>query len=192
MNFYQLVDFIRSAGCKVILHNREELRVNKCEGTFTVTEKGNPVISIAMKAFADERQRALTLLHEFAHFMQWQTGYWDLVHKENDGWNTVDKYLRYSRRTIPSEEIKKARRAVLLLEYDAEMRTINLARFFGIEMDEEEYLQWANNYMLQIKWALENREWKYPKLEHKISRRVSTVKNLLAPLTREEKKIIEG
>lgn len=192
MDFYQLVCFIRSIGCKVILHDRKELRINKCEGTFSITENGNPVISLAMRGFKNEKHKILTLLHEFAHFVQWKTGYWDLVHRENDGWDTVDKYIRYVRKRISEDEIKKARRTVLLLEYDAEMRTINLARYFSIPIDESEYLQWANNYMLQIKWALENKEWKYPELDYKISRKVISVKNLLAPLTREEKKIIGG
>lgn len=192
MDFYQLVRYIRQLGCKVILHDRKELRVNKCEGTFTISKRGNPVISLAMRAFDNDSERILTLLHEFAHFVQWKIGYWDRIHDETDGWGVVDQYLKNTRTLIPKEEIKKARRTVLLLEYDAELRTISLARYFGIPINEEEYLQWANNYMLQIKWALETREWRYPKLDHKISKKVSSVKNLLAPLTKEEKKIIEG
>lgn len=179
-------------GCAVRLYNKFELKGAKCEATFCISKKGNPVISLAVLGFSDEQSMVYTLLHEYAHYLQWVEGYWDKVHGENEGWDTVDKFLRYKRKRIKEAEIKTARRTVLLLEYDAEMRTINLARFFGIRMDEADYLQSANSYMLSIKWALESKQWKHPELDTKVSRKVSGVNTLLAPLTDKEKKIMEG
>lgn len=192
MVFYELVEFIRREGCAVRLYNRTELKGAKCEATFCISKNENPVIAIALLGFQDEESMVYTLLHEYAHYLQWVDGYWDKVHKENEGWDTVDKYLRYKRKRITEEQIKTARRTVLLLEYDAEMRTINLARFFCIRMNEADYLQSANTYMLSIKWALENKQWKYPELDKQVSRKVSGVNTLLAPLTSKEKKIMEG
>lgn len=191
MDFYQLVGYIRQLGCRVNLYERTELRVNKCEGTFQISKKGNPVISIAMKGFETDNDRLLTLLHEFAHYIQWVTGYWGILHRETDGWDIVDKFLRYKRRKLSQEEIIKARRSVLLLEYDAELRTISLAKFFSIPIDELGYLQSANAYILQIKWALETKKWG-SEIERydDIDAGVFTVENLLAPLTHKEKNLI--
>ena len=192
MDFDKLVKFIKWTGCFVRLYTKSELKGAKCEATFCVSVKGNPTISIALLGFSDDETLIHTLLHEYAHYLQWVDGYWDKVHGKNDGWDIVDKHLRYKRKKLTGEQIKTARRTVLLLEYDAEMRAINLARFFSIHMNEADYLQSANSYMLSIKYAFENKQWKHPELDTKISRKVAGVNNLLAPLTSKEKKIMEG
>jgi hypothetical protein len=190
VNFYELVSHIRGLGCRVYLYDRKELKVNKCEGTFQVSKKGNPVIAIAMGAFDDDYDRLLTLMHEFCHFLQWKDGFWNDVHKESEGWDVVDKYIRYTRKKIQKEDVKKAREAVLLLEYDAEIRTLDLARCLSIDIDSENYIRDANNYILQIKWAIETKSWKFPAHHEDISSTIMTRKSLLAPLTNRDKKIM--
>jgi hypothetical protein len=191
MDFHQLVSFVRQCGCQVRLYDRVQLKVNECEGTFQVSKKGNPVISMATKGLS-QRDLFFVLLHEFAHYLQWRTGYFDYLHGASQGWDTVDKYIRYKRKKVGQADLSVARNVVLAIEYDAEMRTIDLARFFNIELDEETYIRDSNNYILQIKWATENKKWDYPAEPEKIEARVKRPIFLFHRLTKEEKKIMEG
>lgn len=176
----ELVRIIKDAGCRVRLFNREILSDDSA-ATFD-TSKAGPIICVATKYKSNKEIRKL-LLHEFGHFKQWQAGFTDLVENICNGWEIVDKWLRGAH--VESDLLDSAMVAVVLLEYDAEMRSLDIAKELGIRVSKKKAWDHAHSYITAIKWCIVNRQWQpYDKLHMHYDR--LTPKQVTAKLTNKE------
>jgi len=189
MNFSELATFIKADGCLLRLYKRKSLlKVAQCLGTFDISKKKNPIISLATKGHG-QLTLIRTLLHEYAHYRQHKEGYFDTVEGVVKGWEVLDKWLngrRYDEKTLAM-----ARNCVVLIEYDAEIRTIQLARTLGVDIgDVGDYLDDAHSYASHLKNVFRTRVWSpYRRLD--IQRRKLSPTEILATLTEEELKLLE-
>lgn len=188
MNFEQLVAHIKKDGCSVRLYSKELLQGAECMGTFDVSKKGNPIICLATLNHG-RLELIRTLLHEYGHYCQWKDGF--LSHAEGNvkGWDILDKWLRGKKYSKP--ELLRARNCVLLIEYDAEIRTIQLARALNIDIgDVEAYCNDAHSYIAHLKKVFVTRKWEqYGRLE--MIEKKLTPREVLAPLTPKEKFLLD-
>lgn len=190
MQFWQLVRLIKNNGCRVRLYNKDELRLAQCAGTFDITKSGNPLICIATKGHTRQELMQL-LLHEYAHFLQWKSGF---LHKLEgpdlkDGWDVFDKWFKRIKR-YNDKQLKHSRNAIVLIEYDADLRVLVLAKELGIDIgSHKDYIANAYSYVTLIKWAFKNKKWGcHP--DSGFSGKVRSPLEVLRPITRREEKII--
>jgi len=184
MDFNQLVQFIKMDGCSVrIYNNKRIMSVAQCTGTFDISKAGNPIISVATKG-----QRRIDLirilLHEYAHYRQWKDGFMGKAELISKGWDTLDKWLKGKQYT--NNQLYMARNCVVLIEYDAEIRTVQLSRNLGIDLgDNEDFLDNAHSYISHLKNVFRTRNWsRYKQLD--LCNIKLTPEQILAPLTKEE------
>lgn len=131
-----------------------------CEGIFDITDSGDPIILIATKNATELNAKKL-LLHEFSHFLQWKDGFMQTIESVIDGWKIFDKWI--GGKNYPVEVIDTAHKAILLLEYDAEIRSLQLARQLNIDIGpEDEYIREANDYITFLRCVRKTRDWSYP------------------------------
>lgn len=175
MNLEELAAYIRQRGCSVRLHNKKILSRQNCAGLFDLNKKGRPYISVAI---LDTKSNPLhVLLHEYCHYLQWQEGYLAKLEEPGtkDGWTILDDWTKGMR--FPKERLRMARGSILLMEYDAELRTIQKAKELGISLNAKNHLKDANGYIESIKKAFETR--KYAGYVESKCDRVMTIKEVL-------------
>lgn len=191
MDFNQLVDYVKKDGCVVRLYNRSELKCAQCTGTFDISKRGNPVISIAIRGHTKSELRSL-LLHEYAHFLQWRDGLLEVIEGPGfkEGWDHLDEWLKGKKRS--KAQLIYGRNSALYIEYDAEIRTLELSSKLNVDIgSHKEYIKDANSYMLLIKWCALNRKWDDRPAHDDINENIMTLEELLLPLTDREKEILE-
>lgn len=174
----------------VRLYNRHELKIAQCSGTFDVSKKGNPVISLAISGHTKLELRKL-LLHEYAHFLQWRDGTLNTLEGPNlkEGWDHIDEWLMGKKRS--KEQIFHGRNITLYIEYDAEMRTLDLSEQLNVDIgSHKEYIRDANSYALLIKWCVLHKKWGARPHDERISDKIMSMDELFLPLTKYEKKIL--
>jgi len=191
MQFWQLVSHIKNDGCNIRLYDKDELKVAQCAGTFDISKNGNPIICLATKGHTKQELMQL-LLHEYAHFLQWKSGF---LHKLEGadlklGWYVIDKWLKKTKR-YSDAELKWARDAVVLIEYDADLRVIELSKQFGVDIgSHKEYMANAYSYTTLIKWAAKNRKWDGHPGGSFFDGRIRSPQEILAEITPEEEEIL--
>ncbi len=193
MLFPQLVEYIKNAGCSIFLYDRKELKVAQCVGTFDIAKNGNPLICLATKGHTHIELMQI-LLHEYAHFLQWEEGFLHKLEGEDlkKGWDVFDLWLRKKKKYSP-EELVRSRNAVLLIEYDADLRVIDLAKELNIDIGSHiEHLENAYSYIVLIKWAFKNRKWDSHPGAGAFSGAPRTPKQILASLTTQEEEIVDN
>lgn len=191
MEFYELIKYVKKDGCMVRLYDKKELKLAQCMGTFDISKKGNPIISLAINGHTKMELRQL-LLHEYAHFLQWEDGTLKEIEgpKYKEGWDHLDEWLRGKYRS--KDKIIYSRNASLFIEYDAEMRTLDLAQKLNVDIgSHKDYIRESNSYILLIKWSALYRKWSYRPDSEKISNSIMDIKELFLPLTDEELEILE-
>jgi len=175
MNVKTLAAFVRSQGCPVRLYNKKILLGQNCAGLFDLNKRGRPYISVAM--LGDKNNPLHVLLHEYCHFLQWKDGYMMKLEEPGtkDGWTILDDWIKG--KEFSREQLRMARGAILLMEYDAELRTLQKARELGIKMNKRSHLKDSNGYIESIKKAFETR--KYAGYVESKCDRVMTIKEVL-------------
>jgi len=189
MDFDNLVKYIKSQGCKVYIY-RKKKKIDGAIGLFY--EEPVPNIKMATKGLG-KRIMMSTLLHEYAHFCQWKDGF----SKYLDGicWphNIHDEWIR-GKIELTEREIKMARATMLSVEYDAELRAIDMGNELKPKNFSETYhLKEAQSYMAAIKWSFANRsEWTKRPCWNLYPAKRLTHDELFAPLTNKEKEILKN
>jgi hypothetical protein len=188
MNFDALVKYIKAQGCKVTVY-RKKNKVNGSMGEFG--EDPRPHINIAVQGHS-KALIASTLLHEYAHFLQWKEGFSRYLDKICLAYTIQYDWL-HGNIELTDYERQIARNAMLSIEHDAESRAYNL----GVELEVEHFdpifhLQETQNYMASIKWSWKNRKEWAKRTPHSLwpSEKMGFNK-LFAPLTDTENKILK-
>jgi len=191
MNFWQLVRYIKADGCNLRLYNKEELKLAQCPGTFDISKNNNPIISLTIKGHSQVELMQL-LLHEYAHFLQWKSGFLHKLEGENLklGWDVLEKWLQKTKK-YTEEELKWARDAVVLIEYDADLRVLELSKQLGIDIgSHKDYMASSYSYITLLKWAAKHRKWDGPPDGSFFSGKLRTPQEILAEITPEEEQIL--
>ena len=192
MQFWQLVSLIKKQGCNIRLYNKEELKVAQCAGTFDITKGENPLICLATRGHTQQELLQL-LLHEYAHFLQWQEGMLHRFEGKNLklGWDVLDLWLRHIK-NFSDEKLSVARKAIILIEYDADIRVIEMAQQFGVDIGSHKtHMANAYSYITLIKWATKNRKWGSHPGEAYFDGRIRTPDEILLDITEEEEQILD-
>lgn len=188
MNLNDLVQFIRSQGCKVTIYKNKK-KIDNAIGLFY--EEPSPRIVLATKG-RSKKLVVSTLLHEFGHFCQWRdgfSGYFDAVcwpHNIHEDW--VSRKIE-----LTDLEKKMVRATMLSVEYDAEIRAIR----WGDELkpkhwDKDYHLREAQSYIAAIKWSfIHRKDWVKRPGAKKYPAKIMTHEKLFAPLTKSEKRILK-
>lgn len=187
MDQKELIRYIKDDGCRVRMY-RNKKYVNGAFGTFWIADAG-PIISIATRG-ESRKKITNTLLHEYGHYLQWKDGFSDAVEAICDPNITHWEWVRH-KIELSKREWKSARNAHLTLEWDAEVRGLNLAEELEIRpFDRDFYLRGAYGYMISIKWSWAYRKnWKRS-VQHKYSKPIMLdSETLYAPLTKKERKL---
>lgn len=156
LQFIQYVkDECKNVGVKVILGKGKNIKwsaTEKCSGYFDSEGK-----KLACATGWDDWIE--TLVHEFAHFTQWQenTAIWRICNELNST-TLVDDWLEGTE----VNDIKKHIGIVRDMELDNEKRTVELIRKFQLDIDIELYIKRANAYIYFHNWMKETRRWMKP------------------------------
>jgi hypothetical protein len=157
VDFDRLVKFVRDDGCPVRLYNKRKMKIAECMGTFDISKRGNPIISLAIQD-SSPLERRRVLLHEYGHYKQWQSGFLSACEREIKGWDVLDKWL--CGMEFSEQDLVLARNCICLIEYDAEIRTVQLSRSLGVDIGrEEDYLDSAHSYISHLKHVFMTRNW---------------------------------
>ena len=189
MDHKDLLKFFKSQGCGVRVSKTKSRLEGNAIGLFY--EEPAPHIKIATKG-RSKREVVSVLLHEFAHFCQWRDGF----SKYLDGicWphNLLEEWLNGDVE-LTNREIGMTRATMLSGEYDAELRSYRLGMELGVKNFSPAYhLREAQSYMAAIKWAFENRkDWKKRASWKLFPAKILTHKELFAPLTQKEKRVLK-
>lgn len=187
MDFDELVKFIKAQGCKVVVYKSKE-RVNGAYGEFN---ESSLRINIATKSHSNKMNTS-TLLHEYAHFLQWKEGFSQYIDGICPSYEVHYDWIN-GRLSLTETERIMARNCMLTIEYDAELRSYKLGHELNAKnFDPEYHMQEANSYMAHLKWTwrsglewekrLSYKNWKPKKMTHE---------ELFAPLSDTEKQIFK-
>lgn len=157
MDTGELVRYIRLQGCPVRLYKDRHLFRDKSMGHFS-EEVGKPFIAVTAKGHDSQTVNA-TLIHEYAHFIQYQEGFLGRINSTYGGWAKFTEWLEQGKE-FTTEEVALCRSGVLTIEFDAELRTLQLANKMGVDIGpRDDYIRAINAYMADIKFAFEKRAW---------------------------------
>ena len=126
------------------LHLGNGRRVNsnegwRAEGYFDAGEK-------CIKVGKGGIQWLETLVHEYAHFLQWLDSSNSLVNTEDRAARLVQDYLHAGKGNLTSA-VMSAFRRVMLFERDAEMRAVRCITIHNLDINIENYIRRANMYI---------------------------------------------
>ena len=108
------------------------------------------------------RDPVSTVAHEYAHFLQWLEMPQQIIRADDKASLLVFEWLT-NKNNYDNKEIQKAFCRVMVMERDAERRTVELIRRFGLNVDIEKYIRQANCY-IYMHWIMqERRSWNYRK-----------------------------
>ena len=198
MHFRQLVSYVKADGCKVRLYNKPELKLALCTGTFDISKNGNPIICLAKEGHTHTELKQL-LLHEYAHFLQWKSGLLGILEGEDlyGGWDVIDRFVVEKKdhwrngNKYTKEDFIKARNAVILIEYDAEIRTLELSKELNIDIgSHREYMCSALSYVSFLKWCMKYKRWDAHTDSSYFNQKLKTPTEILEPLDWQDEMII--
>lgn len=179
----QIVNKIKESGCKVRLMNKT-FSSGDTAAKFDIGVSGKPFISVGIKDMSDN-DLVVVLLHEFGHYLQWETGFMSRLDSIQDSWGVLNSYT--SGENICKKELKLARRLVLTLEYDACKRGIKILKDMDLSFDFKYYWDWAYSYNVALKATFATGRIEYNSMAHlNYGGKILTKKEVLAPLTKEE------
>lgn len=179
MDFDSLVKLIKDSGCRVIVYpNKSEFKLSSCTGSFFLTDNG-PIIGMCTKGISKIKAKS-TLLHEFAHFLQWKTGFLCRMDDFSDGWTIYEEWAKGNE--FSPRELLRARNSVLLIEYDAELITLMLGEKLGIDLGKY-YLHAIESYITLIKYAFETKKFPATAPYKYFKGRLLSREDLFAPIT---------
>jgi len=158
-------------------------------GHYSEDERGS-IIEVAVKGHTKEMVNA-TLIHEFAHFLQSVDGFMSYINDNYGGWAKFTAWVEG--KNFSEEEVIRARDGILLLEYDAEVRTLKLASQLSIDIGPRaDYIRAVNAYMADIKFTAEKRRWMDVPPCWMFSDSLPNRKSVLKPLSPRERALLEG
>jgi len=100
-----------------------------------------------------------TVAHEYAHFLQWLEMPKQIIEADDRASILVFDWL--SGKSFNKKEVEKAFCRVMIMERDAERRTMELIKKFNLNVDIDKYIRQANCY-IYMHWIMqERRSWKY-------------------------------
>jgi len=103
-----------------------------------------------------------TLVHEYAHFLQWLDSSDSLVKREDAAARIVQDYLHDGKHDL-TPNVVRAFRQVMLFERDAEMRAVRCINNHNLDMNIENYIRRANMYIYTHYVNMLTRKWNYKK-----------------------------
>jgi hypothetical protein len=132
------------------------------------------------------------MLHEYGHFLQWKDGFMQMLDGVCDSYNIYDAWLAHDVELEHTGWLA-ARNAMLAMEWDAEMRAINVGTTLEVKhFDSEHHLKGALAYVLCIKWCWKHRKDRRLTPKRKgIKASVLTTEKLFSLLTKKEKKLLK-
>lgn len=193
----KLCSHIKNAGCKLRLYNKELIYKNSAMATFDITKSNHPIISAGILGHSKE-DIIEVLAHEFGHFLQWKDGSMQKVEpdKNTGPWQVYENIVsgKPKFKTFYTEEqIEFARDSVLLFEYDAYVRGIQVLNELGIDRVElGQIYNVAHSYISAIKVEFLKKKQAIPFKILNIRYTAMTRKEVLAPLTQKEKVKLTG
>ena len=111
-----------------------------------------------------------TLVHEYAHFLQWLDSSDSLAEREDKAARIVQDYLHAGKGEL-NPTIVKAFHRVMLFERDAEMRAVKCIQKYKLNIEMSKYIKRANMYiythyvnMILRKWILKKSPFHSPKV----------------------------
>lgn len=131
---------------KQLASTKTELRLVKA--TYVVEEEDDDIPENRCGGFYDDTKRELvvatggktwcaTLAHEYSHYQQWLDGY-----DFGDYDECMDDLALYTRRkSVTRARAVECVRSIQRVEIDAERRTLDLIRSWGLPVDPRSYLQ---------------------------------------------------
>jgi hypothetical protein len=105
------------------------------------------------------RDPIATVAHEYAHFLQWLNTPQQIIQADDRASLLVFDWL--TGKNYDKKEVQKAFCRVMVMERDAERRTVELIKKFNLNVDIDKYIRQANCY-IYMHWIMrERRSWKY-------------------------------
>lgn len=154
MTYDELVQYIRSEGCRVRVYTKQNA-IDGARGTFHYNKHG-PIICVATKGI-NIKKRVEALLHEYGHYLQWQDGFMQSLDDICMPYDLMAEWLNVSVE-LTDREIRIVRNMILAMEYDAERRAYRQGTLLDVEgFDGDYYLRGAAAYMAAIKWTFAKR-----------------------------------
>lgn len=190
MRFKQLVSHIKRDGCRVRVYNRHT--VDSAGGYFSADCAGGPLICLARLGM-DEASLNSYLLHEYAHFLQWRSGYMERIDSYCDSNELYYGYIR-GKRQLSRKEMGIVLSCMLAIEVDAEMTAAELAAQLNVApFDFGSHWRSTRAYADSLKYGiLRRREIKLGQLECVQKETPATLDELLAPLSNERMELYDS
>lgn len=151
MNTKELIAFIRATGCKVRIYKD---RAHFSDGSYGLSwYDPERLIEVATKDREEEEINEI-LVHEYCHYLQWQDGLINKLRLKYGLWDVLEKWIEGGR--VNKKKAESARKGVLLLEYDCELRTLEFLRTHKVKCNGlKEYRQGINSYLHTIKMSFQ-------------------------------------
>lgn len=101
----------------------------------------------------------LIFIHEYCHFLQKKEN--SLVDREYDKNKTIQHISDWisGKKEISLNRIKKACSIIRNSELDCEIRTVDLMKKYGVELDYDKYIKSANAYVYFYNMVYKHRTW---------------------------------
>jgi hypothetical protein len=103
-----------------------------------------------------------TLVHEYAHFLQWLDSSDSLANREDKAARLVQDYLHAGKGDLTPAVVKAFRR-VMLFERDAEMRAVRCITIHNLDINLDNYIKRANMYIYTHYINMMLRKWNFKK-----------------------------
>jgi len=138
---------------KYVVLNSDKIR---CSGYF---DGDNKILRCAINK--PETEWIPILVHEYAHFTQWeeQCDVWTKMYL--NGEDQVEKFFLWlsHKKEMDDEAVQNAVKTIQLLELDCEKRAIKIFKKFNLPICRETYTQKANSYVYFYNYAMIKRKW---------------------------------
>jgi hypothetical protein len=114
---------------------------------------------LEIRVAGKSRDPISTVAHEYAHFLQWIETPGQIMQADDRASLLVFDWL--TGKHYDKKEVQKAFCRVMVMERDAERRTVDLIKKFDLKVDIDKYIRQANCY-IYMHWIMrERRSWKY-------------------------------
>jgi hypothetical protein len=137
----------------------------RCEGFFDIDTK-------CIKVGKGGVQWLETLVHEYAHFLQWLDSSDSLVEREDRAARLVQDYLHAGKGEL-NPAIVKAFHSVMLFERDTEMRAVKCIQKYKLDIEMSKYIKRANMYIYSHYVNMFLRKWNFKKSPYRSSKVMS-------------------
>lgn len=114
---------------------------------------------LEIRVAGKSRDPISTVAHEYAHFLQWLDTPQQIMQADDKASLLVFDWLTGN--NYDKREVQKAFCRVMVMERDAERRTVELIKKFNLNVDIDKYIRQANCY-IYMHWIMrERRSWRY-------------------------------